>query len=97
MNNPFVEFKVVAKSTNTNSFGLHQYVMAARTGLAYKVHRTLSFQWQEKEIVRVPLRLGPVNADGSQQASPAWEALSAEMPEQIIPFPAQLLQGIWPN
>lgn len=32
------EFKVVAKSNNTNSFGLHQFVVVATDGECYKIH-----------------------------------------------------------
>ena len=37
-----VEFIIVARSSNTNSFGLHQYVAVNRAGDAYKIHKSLS-------------------------------------------------------
>lgn len=35
------EFKVVAKSSNTNSFGLYQFVVVAPDGEAYKLHGSM--------------------------------------------------------
>ena len=35
------EFKVVAKSSNTNSFGLHQFVVVAPDGECYKIHGSM--------------------------------------------------------
>lgn len=35
------QFKVVAKSLNTNSFGLHQLILVSKDGEAYKSHASI--------------------------------------------------------
>ncbi len=89
-----LDFIVAAKSRNTNSFGLNQYVVVSRNGLAYKVHRTLMFPWIEKQVITVPLR-AELRADGQHRMIPAWERLGVEIPEQFTSPPAELLEQIW--
>lgn len=51
------QFKVVLKSNNTNSFGLRQFIMVARDGLAFNVCRSAyngSPEWNRGDLVDVP-------------------------------------------
>lgn len=45
------EFKVVAKSSNTNSFGLYQMVLVAKDGEAYKTHASMYNAKEQGETV----------------------------------------------
>jgi hypothetical protein len=60
------EFKVMAKSLNTNSFGLHQFVVVATDGEAYKLHGSMYVGKEEGDTV--------VRADGN--------FIGFEMPEK---------------
>lgn len=51
------EYKVVAKSLNTNSFGLFQMVVLAKDGEAYKVHASMYNVKNEGETVNQMLNL----------------------------------------
>ena len=46
------EFKVVAKSSNTNSFGLHQFVVVATDGEAYKLHGSMYVGKEVGDVVQ---------------------------------------------
>ncbi len=91
-----LDFKVLAKSKNTNSFGLNQYVMVAANGLAYQVHRTCSFPWQQDQIVTVPLR-AELRPGGHHRMRPAWEQVSVECPAQLPTPNGEILSQIWPE
>jgi len=81
------EFIVAAKSQNTNSFGLHRYIMVARDGTAWAVLRTLSFPWETNQILQVPLVKGEAT----------WGSFGVECPEKISNPEPELLEKIWAN
>lgn len=79
------DFRVVAKSSNTNAFGLFQYVVVSRNGTAFKVHRTLCYPWKVGQVIQVPVHGERV----------AWEQVAVEMPS-LLPSPnAVALKQIW--
>lgn len=44
-------FKVVAKSVNTNSFGLYQMIVVNRDGLVFKTHASYMYAKDEGEYI----------------------------------------------
>ena len=46
------EFKVMAKSLNTNSFGLHQFVVVATDGECYKLHGSMYVGKEEGDTIQ---------------------------------------------
>ena len=45
------QFKVVARSSNTNAFGHRQYIMVANDGSAFKVQRYYGYPWESGQLV----------------------------------------------
>jgi hypothetical protein len=75
------EFTVVAKSTNTGSFGHRQYVLVADDGSAFKVLRSYSCPWDAGQVVNVPL------VDGQ----PDWCSIQGvECPERVEDCPMEV-------
>ncbi|MGO9110434.1 MAG: hypothetical protein ACLP9L_14520 [Thermoguttaceae bacterium] len=67
-------FTAVAKSANLGGFGHRQYIMCARDGSAWKVHRIYLYPWQVGQVVSVPLTHG----------EPDWCSIQGvECPERI--------------
>ena len=79
------EFIVVAKSSGTNSFGLHGYILVARDGSAWEVGRTLCFPWQAGQVINVQL----------SQGRPVFEG--CEIPERKPNCPPEVVKKIWKN
>jgi hypothetical protein len=73
------EFIVVAKSLNTNSFGLYQMVVVAEDGTAYKVHASMYNVKEEGEKVYQ-------EEDGLFRG--------CEMPIQLEDIPSDVLEEI---
>lgn len=78
-------FKVVAKSSNTNSFGLHQYILIGLHGEAWKVHRTLSLPWEVGKVLDV------LCVDGE----PQWAKLSCELPDRLPDADDATIHAAW--
>lgn len=51
MNTYQKEFRVLAKSSNTNSFGLYQMILASKDGEAYKTHAGSLYAKEFGEVV----------------------------------------------
>ena len=63
-------FMVVAKSKNVGSFGHYGYIMLAKDGSAWEVHRSCSMPWKQGQEVQVPLGNG----------NPQWGSVCCEAP-----------------
>ena len=50
------EFKVLAVSSNTNSFGLYQMILASKDGEAYKTHASMYNVKKEGEFMSQTIR-----------------------------------------
>lgn len=74
------QFSVVARSTNTNSFGHRQYVVVADDGGVYKVQRCYQKPWEHGQVIIVPLVSG----------EPNWLAIQCECPERFEPNPVEV-------
>ena len=79
-------FRVLAISKNTNSFGLHQVVLVARDGEAWKVcHYQGIRSWAEGMDIKVQLENGNLQ----------WALLGVEIPEKTTDAPKKVLEAIF--
>lgn len=89
-----VQFKVVARSSNANSFGLYGHVLVSRAGVAFEVARSRGpwhAEWPQGELVAIPAFL---DADGNITG---YEWAGCELPRQLPKPPAKLLREIFPK
>ena len=83
----FENFKVVALSSNTNSFGLTQFVAIARDGKAFKSHRYQGLQPLAKgQVIGVPL---------SVSGTPQPHLLGFEATEILPVAPRDVVEDVW--
>jgi hypothetical protein len=73
------EFKVIAKSSNTNSFGLYQFVVVATDGQAFKLHGSMY--------------VGKETGDTVQQVDGSF--IGFEMPEEQERAPEGVIKEIF--
>lgn len=80
-------FKVVAISTNHNSFGLHGVVVVARDGQAYEVGASDLHLPKEGDVLAVPTKPG-LGLD--------WGKFGYEIPRELAP-PAspEVVRQVW--
>ena len=81
-------FKVVAKSQNTNSFGLYQMVVVAKDGEAYKTHASMYNAKNIGEEVHQDITFHNSKAIGRC-------FIGHEMMEKIPQVPSDVLREIW--
>lgn len=81
------EYKVAAISDNTNSFGLHGFVVMAEDGEAYQ----LGGNYLQKG--RYPQ--GTIIVAKTVNDQPNWSALGFEIPEELPKAPAKLAASLW--
>ena len=89
--NIFEKFKVVAVSNNTNSFGLHQCVMIAKDGTAYKACANSINVPKRDEVIDVRVIL---NKKG-EVLDYDFTSRSFEIPERIEDAPNEVIEEIW--
>lgn len=83
---PTQQFKVVAKSTGTGSFGHRQYVVVAQDGSAYKLHIVPSnLSLERGQVLDVPLKNG----------EPQWSRYYVECPERLANAPPAVVAEVW--
>lgn len=78
-------FKVVAKSENVGSFGHYGYIMLARDGSAWEVHRTCSMPWQQGQEIEVPLG----------NCNPNWGSVCCEAPIRKPNAPKEVVEQVF--
>lgn len=86
-----VDFKVVAVSSNTNSFGLFQCVLIAKNGLAYKACANSLNIPKEGDTVNIPYKAG---GNGISNATLNF-AGRFEIPERIEDAPQEIIDEVW--
>jgi hypothetical protein len=84
------EFKVIAVSDNTNSFGLKQFYAVSRKGVTYRAHCTSQFCPKKDEVVSIPVILKDNKVVGYNLS-----AMGYEIPELLPSVSEQLLNEIW--
>ena len=84
------EFRVIAKSSNTNSFGLHQLVVVAKDGEAYTLHASM---YNAKEFGQPMYKTLIINDDNGNVEQGYF--LGTEMPERIEDAPEEVIKEVW--
>lgn len=78
-------FIVVARSSNTNSFGLYGMVLVNRAGHGYEVAANHLNARSVNDLVRVP-----IDASGA----PLWERMGYELPRSLGTVPEAVRQEV---
>ncbi len=86
------EFKVVAKSQNTNSFGLFQMIVVAKDGEAYKTHASQYNAKEQGESVYQKYSIDPK----TEKKRNAYFS-GHEMTTKIDDCPKNVVKEIWGN
>ena len=86
-----VDFKVVAVSSNTNSFGLFQCVMIAKDGLAYKACANSLNIPKQGDIVSIKF-IKKIDGTFSNKLDFAGRF---EIPERIEDAPKEVRDEVW--
>ena len=86
-----VDFKVVAVSSNTNSFGLFQCVLVAKNGLAYKACANSLNIPKQGDTISIPYR---GNGNGLSNATLDFGG-KFEIPERIEDAPQEIIDEVW--
>lgn len=84
-------FKVVTQSSNTNSFGLKQFVLVSRSGQAFKACKNPLFAPRTGETISIPLVL---DRDGNVTGFNFAQA-GFEIPEKLPAPPEEVLKEIF--
>jgi hypothetical protein len=80
------KFKVLAVSSNTNSFGLYGIVMVARDGTAYEVGANYLNKKNVGDEIVVSL---------SDTGRGGFAELGFEIPRQLPKAPGKIVKAIW--
>lgn len=86
-----VDFKVVAVSSNTNSFGLFQCVLLAKNGLAYKACANSLNIPKQGDTVSIPYKAGPMGIEDARLNF----AGKFEIPERMDDAPQEIVDEVW--
>lgn len=86
------KFKVVAVSDNTNSFGLHQCVMVAKSGIGYKACANYLNIPQKGDILDIPVLF---DTKGNPTESYDFSSKGFEIPIKIEKAPEEIIREIW--
>lgn len=84
------QFKVVAVSSNTNSFGLYGMILMAKDGEAYEVAVNEIYKKNKNDIVCLPMKNGKTNLLGDCQ-------ISFEIPRKLPNAPQKVIDEVWQN
>ena len=76
------QFKVVAVSTRTNSFGLYGMVLVAKDGEAWEVGANSINVKKKGDIITVPVRH-------------SWAEFQFEIPNRLEDAPEPVIQEVW--
>lgn len=86
-----LDFKVVAVSSNTNSFGLFQCVLVAQNGLAYKACANSLNIPKQGDTISIPFA---VQGIGSSMLTLDFGG-KFEIPERIEDAPQEIIDEVW--
>ena len=83
------DFKVIAKSENTNSFGLYQMVVLAKNGMAYKTCASMYNVKNEGDIIQ---QIFMLNKEGNEVGH---LFKGCELTEKIESPPEDVIKETW--
>lgn len=81
-------FKVVAQSDNTNSFGLKQYIAMNAEGKVFKACKNPQFLPKNGEKISIPFNL---------ETGKHNFCIGGELSEAMPDAPEYLIQEVWPE
>jgi hypothetical protein len=81
-----MQFKVVAISSNTNSFGLHNVVLMSKSGEAWQVYSSDFHLPTRGQVFDFP------NQNIGELVSHGWEC-----PTQLPKAPKEVVKEVWKN
>ena len=84
------EFKVVAKSSNTNSFGLYQMIVIAKDGEAYKTCASMYNAKEQGESVHQTV----ISDDKTGEIKERY-FLGHELTEKSPEAPKEVIDEVW--
>ncbi len=84
----YEKFKIAAVSENTNSFGLYQMILVAKSGETWKACANSVNVLKKSETVSVGIRHNFI---------PDWTSKGYEIPEKILDCPPNVVKEIWIN
>jgi len=84
------EFKVVAKSKNTNSFGLYQMILVAKDGEAFKSHASQYNVKDKDEIVNATVL---INEETGKVTATYFTG--HELTQRIEKAPQEVIEEVW--
>jgi hypothetical protein len=87
-------FKVIARSSNTNSFGLRGHVLISRTGLAVELALNNLNAIDPETNVRVPVRRYDL-VDRQSLANAVAHHLHGEIPRALDKAPRKVLKAVF--
>lgn len=87
------KFKVCAVSSNTNSFGLYQFVIIARNGEAYKAHASYYNVPKKGDELFVPI----ITDKEGNVVGHNLSKLGYEMPSKLDKAPKEVVNECWNN
>jgi hypothetical protein len=88
-------FKVVAISSNRNSFGLRGMVLMAKNGVVYQVGTNDLNAKSVGDEVHVPCNWDGVDADGIPQIEHHFHQFGWEIPERLPDAPDNVIDEVW--
>jgi len=83
------KFRIVMVSENTNSFGLHEHILMAPDGEAWKAGRSIG-SWNAPWLVGTDVDIPLDDAGG-----PQWHKVSVEIPHRLPAAPPNVLKDIF--
>lgn len=83
-------FTVIAVSSNTNSFGLRQFVAVSKCGYGFKACANSLNVPKANEVINVPFNF---NDDGTPVFK--YGAKGYELPEILTPVPTDVLNAVF--
>jgi len=89
-----VEFKVIAITSNTNSFGLRQCVLVAKNGLAYKACANSINMPKQGSVITIPYQGGSGDI-GDAPITLSFAHKGFEIPERIEDAPREVIDEFW--
>lgn len=84
-----MKLKVIAVSSNSNSFGLVGHVVMNRQGRAWEVGRSICSpdKWSRGQVIEAPLDL--------HEREIVWGFLGCEIPRELPKAPAKVIKAAW--
>lgn len=85
------KFRVIAVSTNTNSFGLHRFIAVAKSGEAYALHTGTIYKPNKGDDIVIEQFI----TESGRTSFKEVKGMGIEMPEKMPVAPKEVLMEIF--